>query len=49
MYQKRTYRNLITAGKLTSFRVVVQETDLLVHADRKLVAETRIERVTRGS
>ncbi len=41
MYQERTYRNLVDTGKLTTFRVVVQETDLLVHADRKLVAETR--------
>ena len=41
MYQKRTYRNLVDTGKLTAFHVVVQETDLLVHADRKLVAETR--------
>ncbi|MCP4630685.1 MAG: UPF0280 family protein [bacterium] len=41
MYQERTYRNLIDTGDLATFRVVVQETDLQVHADRKLVAETR--------
>ena len=41
MYQERTYRNLIDTGELSTFRVVVQETDLQVHADRKLVAETR--------
>ena len=41
MYQERTYRNFVDTGKLTTFQVVVQETDLLVHADRKLVAETR--------
>jgi ApbE superfamily uncharacterized protein (UPF0280 family) len=32
---------LIDAKKLTTFQIVVQETDLMVHADRKLVAETR--------
>ena len=41
MYQERKYRNLIDTGELSNFRVVVQETDLQVHADRKLVTETR--------
>ena len=41
MYQERTYRKLVDTDKLTTFRVVVQETDLLVHAARKLVAETK--------
>jgi ApbE superfamily uncharacterized protein (UPF0280 family) len=41
LYQERTYRNLVDAGELSTFRVVVQETDLQVHADRKLVTETR--------
>ena len=41
LYQERTYRNLIDTGELSIFRVVVQETDLQVHADRKLVTETR--------
>ena len=41
MYQPRTYRNLIKAEKLTPFQVVVKETDLLVHAERDLAAETR--------
>ena len=41
MYQERTYRNLVSTAKLTTFRVVVKETDLLVHADKKLSAEAR--------
>jgi ApbE superfamily uncharacterized protein (UPF0280 family) len=36
----RTYRSLISDTKLTSFRVVVKETDLLVRADRSLEKET---------
>ena len=40
-YTKRTYRNRISGGGLiTSFRVVVKETDLLVKADRELAVET---------
>jgi ApbE superfamily uncharacterized protein (UPF0280 family) len=35
-YQKRTYRNLVQCKHLTSFQVVVKETDLFVHADRNL-------------
>lgn len=41
MYQERTYRNLVHSKTLRAFKVVVQETDLLVHAARKMVAETR--------
>jgi len=41
MYQPRTYRNLVNTEKLTTFQVVVKETDLLVHAERDLAAETR--------
>ena len=41
MYQERTYRNLVKTEKLSTFQVVVKETDLLVHAERKLVGETR--------
>jgi hypothetical protein len=41
MYQERTYRNLVDTDKLATFQVVVQETDLLVHADRMLEVETR--------
>ena len=41
MHQERTYRNLVDTEKLTAFQVVVQETDLLVHAATKLDAETR--------
>lgn len=41
MHQVRTYRNIIHSTNLLPFRVVVQETDLLVHADTKLEHETR--------
>jgi len=41
MYPERTYRNLVSTEKLATFQVVVKETDLLVHADKKLEAETR--------
>ncbi len=41
MYQERTYRNLVATDKLTTFQVVVQETDLLVHAEKRLVEQTR--------
>lgn len=41
MYQKRTYRNLVNTEKLRTFQIVVKETDLLVHAERELAAETR--------
>jgi ApbE superfamily uncharacterized protein (UPF0280 family) len=40
-FQERTYRNRIHAGRLTSFRVTVKETDLW------LQAETPLERLTR--
>ncbi len=40
-YENRTYRSLISDKKLASFRVVVNETDLLVRADRPLETETR--------
>ena len=41
MHQERTYRNLVNTEKLLAFRVVVKETDLLVHAGKKLEHETR--------
>ena len=41
MQQKRTYRNLVNTENLFTFRVVVQETDLMVHARKKLEDETR--------
>ena len=41
MYQERTYRNRISSANLTSFQVVVKETDLLVHAEKKLEKKTR--------
>ena len=41
MHRQRTYRNLVNTEKLTAFQVVVKETDLLVHAERKLERETR--------
>ncbi|MDM8522713.1 UPF0280 family protein [Desulfococcaceae bacterium HSG8] len=36
MYQERTYRNLIQENHLVSFRVVVKETDLFIHAAKPL-------------
>ena len=36
MYQKRNYRNLINSSRLQKFTVVVQETDLCVHAKTNL-------------
>ncbi len=41
MYEERSYRNLVKPSHLTSFRVVVQETDLQMHADRILIEEAR--------
>jgi ApbE superfamily uncharacterized protein (UPF0280 family) len=41
MYQKRTYRNLIGSSRLQAFTVVVQETDLCVHA------KTNLEEITK--
>ncbi len=41
MYQERTYRNLVHSENLRTFNVVVKETDLQVHAARKMAAETR--------
>ena len=41
MHQERTYRNLVNTERLLAFRVVVKETDLLVHAEKKLEHETR--------
>jgi ApbE superfamily uncharacterized protein (UPF0280 family) len=42
MHQERTYRNLIDTEKLTTFRVVVQETDLAIseNAGRGLLTHT---------
>jgi len=41
MYPERTYRNLVSTEELATFQVVVKETDLLVHAEKKLEDETR--------
>ncbi len=41
MHQPRTYRNLVNTKKLAPFRVVVKETDLMVHAGKILKDETR--------
>ncbi|MBW1759435.1 MAG: UPF0280 family protein, partial [Deltaproteobacteria bacterium] len=41
MYQKRDYRNFVHKEGLTAFRVVVKETDLLVHAVKPLHKITR--------
>ena len=40
-YEERHYRKRVNARDLVSFRVVVQETDLWVSADRTLEEETR--------
>lgn len=40
-YEKRTYRNLAGIDDLVSFNVVVQETDMQVHASRPLQQITR--------
>lgn len=40
-YQERSYRNLSGMDNLASFNVIVQETDLLVHAPEPLQNETR--------
>jgi ApbE superfamily uncharacterized protein (UPF0280 family) len=41
LHQERTYRKLVSTEKLATFQVVVQETDLLVHAETRLEAQTR--------
>ena len=41
MYEERSYRNLITRADLVSFRQVVKETDLFVHATEPLENITR--------
>lgn len=41
MYQNRSYRHLKYKGDLVSFRVVVNETDLFVHAAKSLKDTTR--------
>ncbi len=41
MYQERTYRNLVQKNNLVSFKVVVKETDVQVHADQYLEDFTR--------
>jgi len=41
LFEERTYRKLVSAEKLATFQVVVQETDLLVHAATRLEAQTR--------
>jgi ApbE superfamily uncharacterized protein (UPF0280 family) len=41
MYQERTYRNRVHSETLRAFKVVVKETDLLVHAPQDLARETR--------
>ncbi len=38
MYEPRTYRQLVAGKDLATFPVVVEETDLLIRADRRLVA-----------
>ena len=41
MYQERVYRNIVNTEKLISYQILVKETDLLIHAGKKLVAEAR--------
>ena len=41
MDKERTYRKLIIRDDLTSFQVMVKETDLWVHAEKNLERETR--------
>jgi uncharacterized protein len=38
-YQERIYRNRVSQNHLTSFRVLVRETDLLIHCDIDLSAK----------
>jgi ApbE superfamily uncharacterized protein (UPF0280 family) len=38
MYEPRTYRQLVAGKDLATFPVMVEETDLLIRADRRLVA-----------
>ena len=39
-HEERTYRKKISSSDMTSFHVVVKETDLWVSADRNLEKET---------
>ncbi|MCX8118848.1 MAG: UPF0280 family protein [Desulfobacterota bacterium] len=41
MYERRTYRNLVTQNDLVRFEVVVKETDLLIRAKRDLFKKAR--------
>jgi ApbE superfamily uncharacterized protein (UPF0280 family) len=41
MFEKRTYRNLVKTDDLVKFEIMVQETDLLVRAERDVSKETR--------
>ncbi len=41
MYEERTYRDLVKTDDLVRFEVIVQETDLLVRAEKDLSQETR--------
>jgi ApbE superfamily uncharacterized protein (UPF0280 family) len=40
-YKERTYRNLVDCNRLQAFRVIVKETDLLVHARTNLAEMTK--------
>jgi hypothetical protein len=41
MYEKRTYRNLVSTDDLVKFEVMVKETDLLIRAERDFSKEAR--------
>ncbi len=41
MYEKRTYRNLVRTDDLIKFEVIVNETDLLIRAEKNLFFEAK--------
>ena len=41
MYEKRTYRNLVKTDDLIKFEVIVNETDLLIRAEKNLFSEAK--------
>jgi len=45
-YQERTYRSLVNQDYLSCFKVIVKETDILVHVDKKIDL-TKIQEITK--
>lgn len=41
MFEKRTYRNAVRTDELIQFEVIVNETDLLIRAERDLASEAK--------